>query len=365
MKLLIAADIFPPESGGPATYAVTLANELVNLGDEVVIVSLNPKSDRSAVSCPLFPVRFKNKLLRYAHYFWLLYQNAKNVDVIYAMGPVNAGVPALAVAKILRKKFIVKVVGDYAWEQGQVSGKVNDSIDAFQNKSYPGKIGWLKRKEAEVVGAADAIIAPSKYLKNIVIGWGASEKRVHVIYNEVAFETPEPIVHSGEHWIVSVGRLVPWKGMEMLVEIMPEILKNVSDAKLKIVGNGPEFDNLKLKIKNLQLGNLVELTDNLSHAKTLKYIASADIFILNSAYEGFSHVLIEAHHQGVPVIASRAGGNTEILEGDSLFEYNNKQEIVEKICRFIYQEKYKKVQGRFHTDLIPDTKALLERVCAN
>ena len=45
MKILIAADIFPPQSGGPATYVVALANELAKKGDIVKIVSLNPESD--------------------------------------------------------------------------------------------------------------------------------------------------------------------------------------------------------------------------------------------------------------------------------------------------------------------------------
>ncbi len=367
MKLLIAADIFPPESGGPATYAVTLANELAKLGDEVTIVSLNPDSDKSVLDerVKLSSVFSRSKLIRYAHYFWLLYKKAKNVEVIYAMGPVNAGWPAMIVARLRKKKFVVKVVGDYAWEQGQVSGVVKDDIDAFQKKTYSGKIGALQDKERQAVRMADVVITPSKYLKGIVRGWGASESCVHVIYNEVAFETPEPLAHPGERWIVSVGRLVPWKGMETLIEIMPEILKRIPEAKLKIVGSGPEFNALKLKIKNLQLEKWVELGGNLSHNKTLEYIASADVFVLNSSYEGFSHVLIEACHQGVPVMASRIGGNTEISAGDSLFEYNNKQEIVDKICRFIYQEKHKKIRCRFLTDLIPDTKALLERVCAN
>src|SRR3989344_7995859 len=103
MKLLIAADIFPPESGGPATYCVTLANELVKLGDEVKIVSLNPNSDRSLVPCSLFLVHFKNKLFRYLEYTWLLFWHAKWADVIYAMGPVNAGFPAYIASKMRAK----------------------------------------------------------------------------------------------------------------------------------------------------------------------------------------------------------------------------------------------------------------------
>ena len=61
MKLLLASDIFPPDAGGPATYMVALANDLVKQGDEVTVVTLNPHPDTQAVSCPLFFAPSKNR----------------------------------------------------------------------------------------------------------------------------------------------------------------------------------------------------------------------------------------------------------------------------------------------------------------
>ncbi len=366
MKLLIAADIFPPESGGPATYAVTLANELTKQGVGVRIVSLNPNSDKSKVNCKISSVWFKNKLLRYFNYFVLLFINAIGVNTVYAMGPVNAGLPAWIVARILRKKFVVKVVGDYAWEQGQVSGVIKDSIDDFQKKNYGGKIGRLKKIETSVVKNADAVITPSKYLRKIVIGWGANENSVEVIYNEVEFIKGKPIEHSGENWLISVGRLVPWKGMDTLIEVIAEICKEAPEWRLKIVGDGPEMENLKKRIIDTNLTHIVELTGNLSKEKTLSYIASADVFILNSSYEGLSHVIVEAMNQGVPVLASDVGGNPESVADDNLFKYNNKEEIKEKIMRFSHVGKRGSIQHNFKLGgskrMIDETKKLLENL---
>src|SRR3989338_5986709 len=128
MKILIVADIFPPQSGGPATYSVMLANELVKTY-EVTIVSLKPQSDKTSVHCRLFVVPEKSKILKYWHYFWLLFKQAKDADVVYAMGPVNAGLPAMLAAKLRRKRLVTKVVGDYAWEQGVQRFGVKDNID--------------------------------------------------------------------------------------------------------------------------------------------------------------------------------------------------------------------------------------------
>ncbi len=377
MKLLIAADIFPPESGGPATYSVTLANELVKRGVEVVIVSLNPNSDKSKVNCPVFVVKSSFKPLRYWQYYQLLLQHGKDAHVIYAMGPVNAGYPAKCAAQKLKKKFVVKVVGDYAWEQGQVSGVVRDSIDDFQKKKYGGKIGLLQKVEKKVVKCADRVIVPSKYLAGIVKGWGAAGDKISVVYNSAEFTSViGKFSHPGERWIVSVGRLVPWKGMSALVEIMPNLLAALPNCKLKIVGDGPEIQNLKNLIKVLNLENVVELVGNLSHQKTLNYIQSADVFVLNSGYEGLSHVLLEALNSEAPVLASNVGGNSEVVRRqEDLFEFNNKQSLIKKILTSLASPVVNRASewmrgdnfyGRFMLPImVSKTKEILEKVCAN
>jgi glycosyltransferase involved in cell wall biosynthesis len=344
MKLLIAADIFPPQSGGPATYVVHLANALVKDGWDVRVVSLNPDGDRS-ITQNTHHVVSRSKLLRYWQYFWLLCKHAKDVGVIYAMGPVNAGLPALLVAKFLKKKFVVKVVGDYAWEQWQNQRTTNNkqqsafvSVDDFQDINVGGKIGIFKKVERFVVSRADKVIVPSKYLKGVVEGWGAKDDRIEVIYNAVDFVVGTPKPHDGEKWIVSVARLMPWKGMGALIEIMPDLIKEMPDIRLKIIGDGPEMKNLKFKIKDLGLEEMVELTGELPRQEVLSFNAAANVFVLNSGYEGLSHVLLEALQMGTPVVASNVGGNPELIQSPKqglLFDYNDKGEMIRTISKVL------------------------------
>jgi glycosyltransferase involved in cell wall biosynthesis len=339
MKLLLAADIFPPQSGGPATYVVTLANELSKQGDFVRIVSLNAKSDKNVTACSVRHVISSNKLFRYLQYFWLLLQEAKSVDLIYAMGPVNAGLPGLIVAKFLGKKFAVKVVGDYAWEQFQNRSKSDVMVDEFQKLKIGGKIGILKSIEKFVVRNANLVITPSLYLKNIVLGWGAKEEKVSVVYNAVSkLEIAPKSKPNNERWIVSAGRLVPWKGMMALLKIMNESFLG-TDIKLKIVGDGPEYSHLLAEVKKMHLENSVELVGSLSHTDTLSYLRAADIFVLNSGYEGLSHVILEAKNFGVPVLASEVGGNPELVSSEFLFPYNNLEIIKQKIVSVMDNHK--------------------------
>jgi len=366
MKILIAADIFPPQAGGPATYVVNLANALVKEGWNVEIVSLNPESDGSHVACNIYHVTSRNKLLRYFQYLKLLFKHSKGIDVIYAMGPVNAGLPTCIVSWLQRKKFVVKVVGDYAWEQGFQRFGVKDLIDDFQKKNWYGFRVWLLKKvEQSVVKYATKVIVPSQYLKKIVVGWGAKEKNVEVVYNEVEYIPADPIKHDGEKWLVSVGRLMLWKGMDTLIEVISDISKQFPESgwKLKIIGDGPMIEDLRFKIKDLKLESVVDLTGNLPKKETLAYMTSADVFVLNSGYEGFSHVLIEAHNQGVPVLASKIGGNPEVVSSDGLFEYNDKEEIKKKVLLNSNMGKRESKPHRFDlTNMINKTKQVLESV---
>ncbi len=381
MKLLIAADIFPPESGGPATYSVTLANELTKLGVEVKIVSLNPNSDVSVVTCPVFSVHYKNKLLRYAEYFWLLFKHAKDVDVVYAMGPVNAGLPALKASRLRRKKFVVKVVGDYAWEQGAVRFGVTTSIDEFQKqKKGFNFVGLLRRIEAWVVRYADQVITPAHYLKKMVMGWGVKEQKITVVYNAVEFKDMEPKVHKGERWLVSVSRLLPWKGMDALIGVMTRLSKidKYNDVRLKIIGDGPQMDSLKKQVIEGNIASRVELVGNKNRIETLSYIHGADLILLNSGYEGLSHFLLEALSFNRPILASNCGGNSEIIiknETGLLFDFNDSKGIEDKIKQFLdgsvkisnnllrSNERIRFFKQFTVQTMISETRELLEKVC--
>ncbi len=341
MKILIATGIFPPDIGGPATYSKLLADELPKHNIQVEILSFGL-------------VRNLPKIIRHFVYFWKVLTAGLRVDIIFAQDPVSVGLPSFLAAKIIRKKFILKIVGDYAWEQGMQRFGVKDLLDDFLSKKYGWKVETLRKIQKFVANNADKIIVPSEYLKKVVLKWGITPDKIYVIYN--AFEAPQ-ITISGEEArkklnlsgtiLISAGRLVPWKGFTALIEIMPEILEQIPDAKLIIIGDGPEFKNLKSlpadathqalqagQISNLKINGNVFLTGQLSHEDLLIYLKAGDIFVLNTAYEGFSHHILEAMAIGIPVITTNRGGNSEIIDNGKngiLIDYNNKDELKKAI----------------------------------
>lgn len=298
MRLLIATPLYPPEPGGPATYAKLLESEFPG---EVAVVKFRD-------------VRKYPKGIRHIVYSWRIFRAARSSDMVFALDPVSVGLPSLCAAYLRGKPFAVKVVGDYAWEQGVQRFGISDSLDSFvERKHVPFPVWLLKKVQLLVVTRAHKVIVPSEYLKKIVGAWGIPLNQIHVVYNAIELErggsVPSALSVPAFPRIVTVSRLVPWKNIDQLIEAVSRL---PSDASLVIVGSGPEDFRLKALAAE-KLPNRVFFTGPLSHADVLATTESADIFVLNSSYEGFSHVLIEALMLGKPVIATDAGGNTELI----------------------------------------------------
>ncbi len=120
----------------------------------------------------------------------------------------------------------------------------------------------------------------------------------------------------------------------MLIKIMPRLFEINQFFRLVIVGDGPEEKILKSVVKNMHLENKVFLLGNKSKEELALFSAAADIFVLNTAYEGFSHQILEAMAAGVPVITTAVGGNREVVrqgENGFMIKYNDEFNLIEAI----------------------------------
>lgn len=330
MRVLLATGIYPPTPGGPATYAKLLHDELPQRGIEVAVVSFDT-------------VRNLPTGVRHLVYLCKLFWAARHVDIIYAQDPVSVGFPARIVARLRSKKLLLKVVGDYAWEQGVQRFGVTDLLDTFVERkvTYHSRVERLMKIERSVARAADAIIVPSEYLKRIVTAWGISSEKITVVYNTFEAET---VATSKEELrtrfgytsptLVTVGRLVPWKGIGTLVALMPKLRQKFPNLQLEIIGSGPQKAEIERIRTEGKLESCVTLHGALSHTEVLERLKAADVFVLNTGYEGFSHLLLEALSVGVPVVTTDAGGNPEIItdkENGLLVSYNNQKELEQAI----------------------------------
>ena len=312
MKLVIATPLYPPEIGGPATYAKLLAEGL-------------PKKDIKVELVKFSEVCHLPKLIRHFVYYRRVLHAARGADVVIALDPVSVGLPAMKAAKKAGKPFVVKIVGDYAWEQGRQRFGVTQNLDEFvKTKQTSLCVCLLQAIQTRVAWSATRVIVPSEYLKDIVAAWGTStsfgtgipREKIEVIYNAVSLSPlgmilpvvtalPRPLA-------MAAGRLVPWKHIDGIIDAVAHLRREGSQTSLTIVGDGPEKSRLAAHAEKKIRENYV-FTGALSHADTLATMKSADAFVLNSSYEGLSHLLIEAQALGIPTVATRVGGNPEVI----------------------------------------------------
>ncbi|MCC6934553.1 MAG: glycosyltransferase family 4 protein, partial [Candidatus Yanofskybacteria bacterium] len=344
-SILIATGIFAPDIGGPASYARALGARLSADGIQVTVLTYSSTLRHAGDADMPFSVRRVWRVipwgLRHAIYAFRAYIAARSCDGVLLLNASSAGGVALWAARLARRRVIVRIAGDYAWEMAVQSGQTHLLIDDFQRAPKRGRVARLDRLQRRVCRSADAVLVPSKYLAGMVEGWGVPRDRITVIYNGadvplVAAPKEEARRHIGisGSLIVSVGRLVPWKGFRMLIKLMPQLLQVNQFFRLVIVGDGPDMAMLQSVVRNLGLERKVFLVGRMAPSELAWYLAAADVFVLNTGYEGFSHQILEAMQAGVPVITTTAGGNPEVVvqgENGFLVRYNDEFNIAEAI----------------------------------
>ena len=276
MRILIATGLFPPESGGPATYSKLLLDKLPALQIEVKVL-------------PFSTVRHLPKIVRHTAYFFTCLRQASGVQIIYAQDPVSVGFPAYLASLLLHKKFMVRLGGDYAWEQARQRHGIKDELDEFQTRRYGLRTEVLRSVQRFVVRRARAVVVPSEYMRRIVGAWTNASK-VHRIYSSINLTPPieMPADRPEGFLVLSFGRDVPWKGFGAIKEV---------------VSREPSWH--------------VKIFSELPYPQAMGWLKSADVYVNNSTYEGLSHQLVEAFALGTPVVATDVGGNPELVTPDT------------------------------------------------
>ncbi len=310
MRVLIATGLFPPEIGGPATYSKALASAL-------------PQHDIEPVVLPFREVKKYPKVFRHIVYMFKVFVRGRNCDVLYAQDTASVGWPALCANLFLWKKFVVRVPGDHAWEQGMQRFGVTELLDAFPLWSWKWH-PWLmiiRALQLMVVRRANKLVVPSNYMKKIVSQWGVDPEKI-VVINTAVEEMENPgnrmilrgLVKFRGKLIVSIGRLVTWKGFDALIRLMPRLKKEFPELKLLIIGGGPDLVRLEEEARKANVFDDVIFTGALEREVLLRYLRMSDVFVLNTAYEGLSHQILEALAVETPVITTDVGGNPEVIE---------------------------------------------------
>lgn len=210
------------------------------------------------------------------------------------------------------------------------------------NKKY---INILKNKYKNI----DYLLALTSSLKNDYEIFLKNNKHTKIlVIPNILNDTSHDISNLESKNIISIGRLHEGKRINELITIFSKL--DDTDAKLYIIGNGDEFDNLKNQILNLNLENRIIMTGYLNKNEQEKYLLESSVFTMTSISEGLPMVLLEAMSFGIPCIAYKTdAGISDIIsnnENGFIIENRNETEYINKLNLLLKDVTLRKNLGK-------------------
>jgi N-acetyl-alpha-D-glucosaminyl L-malate synthase BshA len=299
-----------PSHGGSGVVASELALGLGNRGHTVHIVS--------------YAVPFR---LREFHPNVRVHEVEVNTYPLFKYPPYTLGL-ATKIAQIASEEAIDVIHAHYA---------VPHAVSAFLAKQIlggtsPRIVTTLHGTDITLVGAdesffrvtkfaievSDAVTAVSRYLKERTLEAFGLTKPIEVIYNFVdTSRGPRGRPSDRSHWapggekiVVHASNFRPVKRVSDVVRIF-ELVRRQMEAKLLLVGEGPEKIFVRELVKELRLSGDVHFLGEQDYIENI--LAVSDLLLLPSEQESFGLVALEAMSCGVPVVGSRVGGLPEVV----------------------------------------------------
>lgn len=260
---------------------------------------------------------------------------AKEIDLIHAH-EFSAIVCGWIVARLSGIPFVGTVHGkNYFWEKAR------------------------RRLTYRIISGSGRLVAVSQDLKQFVMEKvGLSDERIDLIYNGVpsgsrpseddAYRARTELGIARDTVVIgAVGSLYPVKGHRYLLEAMPAVLARHPNAMLMMMGRGELEDALKEQAGRLGVERHVRFLGMRNDIP--KLLGVLDVFVLPSLSEGLSLALLEAMAAGLPVVATKVGGNAElVVEGETglLVPSKDASALSTALCRLLDSRETRERFGR-------------------
>jgi len=329
MRILLLSSSYLPVLGGLQTVTHTLAKNLIQLGDDVVVVTHRYPRDLAAseiidgvpINRWLFltPEVFINKRLDLfiASLFYGISVRIKLIWLMSVFRPdvVNFHFPnfqipfVLWLRRMFKFRLVVSVHGDEIETWTQI-------LDTQEESAARELSPDLKRLQA-ILDAADAVTACSGYLLDragvIQPSVGGKGTVIYNGFDPARFQDQSKYAHP-RPYVFAFGRFTHKKGFDLLIDAFKQAASANPGVDLVIAGNGEELPKLKEQVHRLGLKGRVVLIGRASSQQVVQLLNGCEFLVVPSRKEPFGIVVLEGLAAGKPVLATRVGGIVELFE---------------------------------------------------
>jgi len=307
--MILESDFTQKGGGGAESQLRTIAQHLRRIGQHVSIVSpLLPRGPQIMVErahgIPVGRIGYPRVPLLGAGIMCaklaaFLLQHGRRYDAWHIHIGHHMGAVACLIGSLTGKPVVLKISGWWELEKGVMAAR-SRPLDVLARR-------WLKR--------AGTVQAISSRIAGELMKHGFPAERILVLPNAVntarfrVRAAPRP--QGAPFTAVFVGRLVPEKALEVLLDAWGAAFAGRNDVKLLMVGGGPLEADLRAQAARLGIEGQVQLLGHRDDVE--KILADADVGLLTSRIEGLSNTLLEFMASGLPAIASQVSGSEDFV----------------------------------------------------
>lgn len=323
--------------GGIEKYNQNLTRAIIKAGYFVKLISRNDTVDKfdnipiasyGHIKCDIL-----KKIIFSLRVFWdVIFFKP---DIIFC-GHINFSPLCYIIYKVLRKNYIVLTHGVDVWHienrlkiKGLKLAYLITTVSNFTKDKIIKQIPELKNKIKLLPNTIDGSLF---YPKNKPI---YLLKRYKLKKNDKIILTVARLKKTEKH-----------KGYYKILDILTDIVKEISEIKYILVGTGDDLENIQKYIKEKNLEKIVILTGYIPDNELPDYYNLCDVFVMPSKKEGFGIVFLEALACGKPVIAGNKDGSVDaLLNGELgiLVNPDDKNDIAEALIKVLNNNVSKKL----------------------
>ena len=357
-----------PIVGGGETHSRQLCSALVERGFPLFVLTrrytAELKSFEVIDGVPVYRVwsggmkRWGKYLMMFPALFYLI-RMRKEYDVIYVSVFRALGILGVIAAKLLGKKCVLR-----AGVSGEMTG--NSMLEEYQEKkpvSYFFLTLFIPLRNT-VLRKADRFISISREVREDFLAAGIAEEKIIHIPNGVDTDKYHPVTKATQSRLRGTlnlpdgrlfcysGKLNQGKGLELVVRVWPEVIKQYPDASVVFIGGGANqflsFESkLREEVRQRGLDEVIMFTGYVSNVAD--YLQACDYFLFPSESEGMPNALLEAVACGLPAVATRIGGNTDIINDDQLgylIPVGDEQALLKSVLALLQDSAKAEAMGR-------------------